>query len=294
MFIESGVFGGIMGIRKLMIAVAAFLSILFLLSTYALPAFAAFDGAGYKTINLASFFGEYKNSAFVLYNCETGITYVYNYELAQKRISPCSTFKIPNSLIGLETKVISDENHVIKWDGKPGYFKSWNGDHTLASAIKNSVVWYYQALAEKVGVKRMKNYIDLIEYGNMDISGGISKFWLHGPDGSLKISAFEQAEFLKKLFGEKLPFTIENMKIVKKIIELDRGENYLLSGKTGSGMEAGRHACGWFVGSVENKNARYIFASVIECGYKLEEKPSMGMEAKKITIEILKSLKIIK
>ncbi len=252
------------------------------ISAYVVPAFATFNG-GYKTINLASFFGEYKSSAFILYNCETGITYVYNYELAQKRISPCSTFKIPNSLIGLETKVISGENHVIKWDGTPGYFKSWNCDHTLASAIKNSVVWYYQALAKEVGFKRMKSFIDLIQYGNMDISGG-----------SLKISAFEQVEFLKSLLFEKLPFTIENMKIVKKIIELDRNENYLLSGKTGSGMESGHHACGWFVGTVENKNARYVFASVIECGYNLEEKPPMGMEAKKITISILKSLKIIK
>jgi beta-lactamase class D len=263
------------------------------ISAYVVPAFAAFNG-GYKTINLASFFGEYKSSAFILYNCETGITYVYNYELAQKRISPCSTFKIPNSLIGLETKVISGENHVIKWDGTPGYFKSWNCDHTLASAIKNSVVWYYQALAKEVGFKRMKSFIDLIQYGNMDISGGISQFWLHGPGGSLKISAFEQVEFLKNLLFEKLPFTIENMKIVKKIIELDRNENYLLSGKTGSGKESGHHACGWFVGTAENKNARYVFASVIECGYKLEEKPPMGMEAKKITISILKSLKIIK
>ncbi len=37
-------------------------------------------------------------------------------ERCAQRFSPCSTFKIPNSLIGLETGVLTDATTVIPWD----------------------------------------------------------------------------------------------------------------------------------------------------------------------------------
>jgi beta-lactamase class D len=248
----------------------------------------------FKQIDMSGFFGKYKNSAFVIYNCSTGKYYIHNLEYAQKRFSPCSSFKILNSLIGLETGVIKNENHVIEWDGKDGRLKIWNQDHTLASAIKNSVVWYYQALAGGVGEKRMKKFVEAAEYGNMDISGGLTKFWLHGPEGTLKISALEQVEFLKKFVDEKLPFSAKNIRIVKKIIELQAGENYSLSGKTGSGMENGRHVCGWFAGTVKTTKTGYVFATLIAADIKTEDSPALGSVAKKITMNILKSMEIIK
>ena len=248
----------------------------------------------FKQIDMSNFFGRYKNSAFVLYNCATGKYYVHNLEYARKRFSPCSSFKILNSLIGLETGVIKNENHVIEWNGKDGRLKIWNQDHTLASAIKNSVVWYYQALAEGVGEKRMKKFVEASEYGNMDISGGLTKFWLHGPEGTLKISALEQVEFFKKFVDEKLPFSEKNIRIVKKIIELQAGENYSLSGKTGSGMENGRHVCGWFIGSAKTSKTMYVFAALIASDCKTEDSPALGSVAKKITMNILKSMEIIK
>lgn len=45
-----------------------------------------------------------------------------------------------NSLIALQTKVIDDENTIKKWDGKEYPITAWNKDHTLSSAIKDSVV----------------------------------------------------------------------------------------------------------------------------------------------------------
>jgi beta-lactamase class D len=65
-------------------------------------------------------------------------------------------------LIGLETGVIPDENHVIRWDGTKHEIESWNRDHTLKTAIQNSVVWYYQELARRVGNERMQSYIDAV------------------------------------------------------------------------------------------------------------------------------------
>src|SRR5690349_6700260 len=61
------------------------------------------------------------------------------------RLSPASTYKIPHALIGLETGVIT-ETTVEKWDGArhPDQPK-WNQDHTVLSAMRPSVLWFFQA-----------------------------------------------------------------------------------------------------------------------------------------------------
>ena len=48
--------------------------------------------------------------------------------LCAERLSPCSTFMIPNSLIGLETGVVSDERTVLRWDGVRRGREEWNRD----------------------------------------------------------------------------------------------------------------------------------------------------------------------
>jgi bla regulator protein BlaR1 len=237
-----------------------------------------------ELIDFKEFFTNYEGT-FVLYDTTEDTYVIYNKTQAEKRLSPCSTFKIFNSLVGLETGVIKDENYIIKWDKRKYEFERWNRDHTLKSAIENSVVWYYQELAGRVGKKKMEEYIDKVNYGNKDISGGIDKFWLRS---SLKISAIEQIEFLKKLLLYDLPFSKRNIEIVKNIIILDKTDKYILRGKTGSGREKGKDILGWFVGFIKVNNKTYIFATNIEA-----PDGAWGIEAKKITFEILKKLKII-
>ena len=145
--------------------------------------------------------------SFVLLDLKSGDYKIYNDSISKTRYSPCSTFKIPNSLIALESGIASDENYLIKWDSiknpaKPWMhesepFKYWMQDNTLKTAIKNSVVWYYQELARRVGKEKMTKYLNRIDYGNNDISSGIDNFWLCG---SIKVSAKEQVEFLNKLY----------------------------------------------------------------------------------------------
>ena len=94
---------------------------------------------------------------------------------------PASTFKIPNSLIALETGVVQDpDKDVFKWDGVKRDIEAWNKDHTLRSAIAVSAVPVYQEIARRIGQERMQKYVDLFEYGNRDIGGGIDQFWLTG------------------------------------------------------------------------------------------------------------------
>ena len=55
------------------------------------------------------------NGAFVLFDMTNGKYFRYNEKRCAERFLPASTFKIPNSLIGLETGIIPDENFIIKW-----------------------------------------------------------------------------------------------------------------------------------------------------------------------------------
>lgn len=229
--------------------------------------------------DLSKYFAGF-NGCYVLYDVEENTYTIHNKEKSTKRLPPNSSFKIYNSLIGLESGVLKDENTLFKWDGTKHGIESWNRDHTLASAFSNSVVWYYRELASRVGEKTMQEYIDKIGYGNQDISGGIDKFWLQS---SIEISPMEQVELLRKFYSYELPFARENIDIVKKIMIISDENNIILRGKTGSGMKGNNAINGWFVGYVENQGKVYFFAANIE-----GEKDAMGVKAKEITIEILK------
>ena len=211
------------------------------------------------TVDLEKYFGEYTGT-FVLFDKSGNKIFKFNPQRAAGRFIPASTFKIPNSLIGLETGVIPDENYVIPWDSVKRDFESWNRDHDLRSAIKYSVVPYYQELARRVGDERMKEYIRKIGYGNMDISGGIDMFWL---TGALSISANEQIEFLKRFYENKLPFSPRTVNIVKDILIKEKTDKYIFSAKTGTATvesNGKEKYIAWYVGYVEQNNNIYYFA----------------------------------
>ncbi len=195
--------------------------------------------------------------AFVLYDLNANRYIRYNPERCAARFIPASTFKIMNSLIGLETGVIPDQDYRIRWDGTKYDIPAWNQDHTLKTALASSVVWYFQELARQVGRDKMQSYVAAASYGNRDISGRIDSFWL---DGELRISADEQVEFLRRLYLGELPFSPRSMNIVKDILVLDKSESYTFSGKTGSGQRLTPHV-GWFVGYLETKGNAYLFAT---------------------------------
>lgn len=228
--------------------------------------------------DLSEYFDNY-DGCFVMFDKNKNQYTIYNEEKSKKRISPCSTFKIMNSLIILETGVIEDENTIIKWDGTEYPIETWNSDQTLQSAITNSVVWVYRLLATKVGEKDMQEYLDLVDYGNNDISGGIDKFWLQS---SITISPLEQITILRRLYNEELPFSKRSMDIVKKIIVLTDENNIKLSGKTGSGKDN----LGWFVGYIEKNDNVYYFATNIETKDNATDKAD-GPTAKQISLNIL-------
>ena len=198
--------------------------------------------------------------SILLYDANNDRYIGYDSVRCNTRFCPASTFKIFNSLVALETGVVKDESTHIPWDSVNRSIDAWNQDHTLRSAIKHSVVWFYQELARRIGQDRMQAYLDSAEYGNRTIGGKINEFWL---DGSLRISQREQIEFLKKLHRNDLPFSQRTIDIVKDIMTLEKTDQWTYRGKTGWALRDSV-SVGWFVGYLEQGEDTWFFATSIE------------------------------
>ncbi len=180
---------------------------------------------------------------------------------AERGHLPASTFKIPNSMIALETGIVEDGNTLFRWDGKPRRLAIWNRDMIFKEAFQLSCVPCYQDIARQIGPMRMREFLDRFEYGHMVFdSTSIDQFWLEGPS---TISQFQQVEFLQRLFGADLPVALNTIQVTKEIMLLDDSKGYKLSGKTGWGVRDGNDN-GWFVGFVETNGAVYFFATNVE------------------------------
>jgi beta-lactamase class D len=183
-------------------------------------------------------------------------THVYNPLRAAEPFIPASTYKIPHSLIALETGVVKDENQSFKWDWQKRRVETWDRDQTLRSALKYSVVWVYQEIARQVGEQREAEFLKKFAYGNEDVSGRVDHFWL---DGQLRITALQQIEFLKKFYLNQLPVSERSSLIVKDMLINEANSKYILRAKTGLGVSR-TPAIGWWVGWVETDDDTYFFA----------------------------------
>jgi beta-lactamase class D len=179
---------------------------------------------------------------------------------------PASTFKIPNSIIALETGVVTDpDNDMFKWDGVVRNFPNWNRDHTLRTAIAASAVPVYQEIARRIGADRMQAYVDKLDYGNRDIGGApIDYFWLRG---NLRISPVQQVEFVDRLRRGILPVSQHTQDLVRDILPVTKVGNSIIRAKSGligvddkSPADGASATVGWLVGWVESSRAHTVFA----------------------------------
>ena len=181
---------------------------------------------------------------------------VYAPERAATRYAPASTFKLPHTLIALEQHAVADEFSRIIWDGRRHGAPAWNRDQDLRSAMRHSVVWVYQDLARKIGETAERAALAHLDYGNRTIGARVDDFWL---DGSLRVSAHEQIDFLERLYRNRLPFELAHQRLVKDLMVVEAGRDFILRAKTGWFNRNGE-SVGWWVGWVERPEGPVFFA----------------------------------
>lgn len=214
--------------------------------------------------SLKKYFDDNKvDGCFAFLNNASGEITLYNMALDTTRFSPASTFKIVNSLIGLQTGVITNDTMQIKWDGLKRPVEEWNRDMGMKEAFKVSCVPYYQEVARRTGKETLKKWIDSIGYGNKNIDGPVDSFWLNN---TLKISPDEQLGLMKRLYFDQLPFRKSVQGMVKDAMLWEDNTAYKLSYKTGWGFDESKNNIGWLVGWVEENHHVYFFVTLVKSG----------------------------
>lgn len=215
-------------------------------------------------------------SCFLLHELGVGEVSRGPTEACRSRVTPASTFKVPHALAALDAGVLSGPDDVLVFDGSGPWPESSRRDHTLASAVRHSVVWYFQSLATKLGPAREQEYVRRLAFGNMDSSSGLTTFWI---GGSLLIAPEEQLAFWIKLYENTLPVTPAAVAAVKAILVEPSGKvvnaageqpfgppwppSTIVSAKPGAATDRSGRGVKWLVGHVATNGRAFIFVSCV-------------------------------
>jgi beta-lactamase class D len=186
----------------------------------------------------------------------------------REQLPACSTFKIPLAVMAFDSGVLAGEKTKIRWNGKKAAFPSWGRDQTASTWLRESVVWVSQWLTQKLGRKRVQKYLEDFRYGNRDFTGGLQDAWLttaphlkETPKTSVRISAYEQIDFLKLLYRDQLRASKEAMSLARRSLPSEKSpQGSVLTGKTGSGF-IGDHAelrLGWYAAHLRKGDRQYL------------------------------------
>ncbi|HLN53540.1 MAG TPA: class D beta-lactamase [Lentimicrobium sp.] len=222
--------------------------------------------------------------SILVYDHNNRIYYSNDFKWAEEGNLPASTFKIPNSIIALETGVIKDDSTMTKWDGQPRRLKVWEQDLQFKDAFSVSCVPCYQEIAREIGTERMNSWLSKLSYPGMVVNDStIDHFWL---EGNSRISQMQQVDFLERFYFSRLPISERSTTIVKQIMQVEKTDTYVLSGKTGWGIRNGGNNA-WFVGYLETQDNVYFFATNVipSEGFDLANFTTARMEVTKAALK---------
>ncbi|MBO9667549.1 MAG: class D beta-lactamase [Bdellovibrio sp.] len=218
-----------------------------------------------------------------------------NPENCKLQLPAASTFKVPLAVMAFDAKVLKNEKEVLRWDGvqrKP----EWDHDQNAQSWMKDSVVWFSQRLTPKLREWRLKKYLKKFNYGNQNLSGGITEAWLMPPNAigtPLSISAYEQVDFMSKLWSDQLPVSHRAQRLTREITFLETSpKSFKLSGKTGSSFYDKKNniRLGWFIAHLEGGGKEYIVVTNFSDLKPSPEQEFGGLKSKEITKAILNDM----
>ena len=217
--------------------------------------------------------------SILIYNLNGDEYYSNDFNRCDSGFIPASTFKIPNTIIALETGVVTDENSIWYWDGVRRSRPILNQDLRLQEAFHQSCVPCYQSFAREIGMDRMSSYLQKLKFGHMVFdSSSIDMFWLQG---NSVVTQFQQIDFLKRLYTSELKINTRTDSLFKKLMIVDSNDRFTLRGKTGLSTSG----IGWYVGYVEVKNNVFFFAT------NIQHRATIDYSVRKaVTLQALKTL----
>jgi|AntRauTorckE5430_2_1112549.scaffolds.fasta_scaffold00046_5 beta-lactamase class D len=204
---------------------------------------------------------------------------IYEKGICRIRKSPYCSFNYLLSLASYDMGILKDaHNPVLPYKSNyVAHFDSWRQDLDPQEWRKTSCVWYSQVLSKKMGLEALSRYVDMMDYGNHDLSGdfnkdnGLVQSWM---ESSLEISAYEQVVFLDRMLKRDFPisdhaYDMTTQIFYNKILKND----WKLYGKKGSGHRLSEDRksklesqAGLFVGWIEKGERQILFVSFIEDG----------------------------
>jgi bla regulator protein blaR1 len=217
-------------------------------------------------IDLDSIFRGHKGT-FVLYDYQRNNYKVYNQERAKTAFAVHSTSKIFWSIIGLEEGIVANGTDVVKWDSikypcQEHCPEGWNKDQTIVTALHYSVNWYYTKLLALMTPEMVEKYLNNLDYQKGFKVDTFNYFTL---TLNIKKSAYDQIDFLKRLYTNEFKLSDKTLKIVKQGLLRNKTTNYTLYAKTGLGPIGNNETgIGWYIGFIEKGNSLYFFALNIE------------------------------
>lgn len=234
------------------------------------------------------------NETFILLNNKTN-EFVMEFGDVEERIPPGCTITIILSMMGFDTGLLKDKESPV-WPFQVGYddyFESWKRSQTPRSWIQTSCTWYSELVAENLGLKKFRDYLQLLDYGNQGQYYDVQDLrkaeeWLWDP--FLKIFPKEQAQFIQRLIQERLPISSYSTEVTKFLhFKEELPDGWKLFGKTAlDDLKEGMR--GWFVGWIEKEENSFSFAYVIE---DLKVDPALRIpRVKQLLKEVLKGNKI--
>ena len=246
--------------------------------------FAQFNAKKATQLNLSSFESNSYEFSMLVFDLDQNSYLYFNDSLIQKDYTPASTFKIANTIIGLENGLIDSANFLMKWDGVKRENAKWNADQTLNQAFRNSTIWYFQKLAKQIGPDKMQEGLDLLNYGNKTIGDSIDQFWLNG---TLKISMQDQVGFLANIINRKYKLNSNTYDCLLQIMKYNLSYQYVVYCKSGWGQQ-GTEDIGWLVGMLIKNGKQYAFATLITTNnYKKFDMATLRYEISKSVFDQL-------
>ena len=139
---------------------------------------------------------------------------------------------------------------------------------------------------------KVKMYLSRFDYGNQDMTGGLTIAWL---SSSLAISSDEQLLFWERFWREELPVSKHAFDVTKAITLVDTSASgWTLHGKTGSGgvgsggpNQESALWLGWCVGHGARGDREYVVVTTYTDRVGSRDRRPAGWIARDLTKKIL-------